>query len=311
LAWPLGFLLVYGFLEYLKYGLGISGALPFEAVFHPLIPDSYYGLQSRLRLTAPEPSMAAPYLVIFSSILLYLFWRGVKRWVYPVLVLLAFLLLLVLGSKGALISVVLALVFTSIFGGWVSPHRRHRLRFLLGGLALTLLIGGVGLFSKTGRELLALQVYENTVLTRVLEMLVGLKIFVERPFFGIGAGNLVFYFNTYLNKVGIISEELFWVLFAQTTDRAIGYKNMYISVLAEGGLVGGILFGLFLYQILKTLKRATRRTPHALILVFLFFFILMTMLYTDGYNRIYWWLGLGLIKGLGDHIQWEVSHRAA
>ena len=300
LLWTLGALLGYGLLEYLEYVYGVPLLRPIEYLLHPLKPVSAYGLFSeRLRLTTPEPSMAAPYLVIYGLLVLFLRQKLGKRGLgVPLLLLAVLVLLLVLGSKGALLSLLLGLFVTTWVATPFLPRRLGRGRIFWGSLVLFLVLTGLSLVSKTGRELMALSVYENTVLTRAIEMLVGLKLFVEHPVFGIGAGNLVFYFNDYLNRVGIISQELFWVLKGLSSDVALGYKNLFIAVLAEGGLVGFFLFAGFLGSVFRQLLRTLRHDRAGLYLVLIFVFILATMMYTDGFNRIYWWIGLGLVAGL-------------
>jgi len=69
-------------------------------------------------------------------------------------------------------------------------------------------------------------------------------------------------------------------------------------VLAEGGLVGFFLFAGFLGSVFRQLLRTLRHDRAGLYLVLIFVFILATMMYTDGFNRIYWWIGLGLVAGL-------------
>ncbi len=300
LGYTLLFLTLYGLLEYLKYVVGISGALPVEPLFHPLKPESNYGLfDQRLRLTTPEPSMGAPYLVIYGILYLYLLLgrrrRPVGSWLLLAGVLFVFL---VMGSKGALLGLFLALFLGLWFVAFLAPRRGRRGRLLLLGLLAFVLMLSLGLVSRTGQYLLQLQLYENTVLTRVVEMTVGIRLFLDHPIWGIGSGNLVFYFHDYLNRVGWISQELYWILKGSATDVALGYKNLLIAVLADGGVLGLVLFSGFLLRVFGWIRRALRVQARSFLLLVVFLFILATMMYTDGYNRVYWWIGLGLIQAL-------------
>ncbi len=309
LGYTLLFLGIYGLLEYVKYVVGISGVLPIEPLLHPRSPESPYGTFSqRLRLTTPEPSMGAPYLVIYGALYLYLVLAERRKGWGPFLLLAGvFLLLLVMGSKGALLGFILAFFLSLWTLSFVAPQRSRRGHILLLGLLAFAVLVPLSLLSRTGQFLLQTGIYENTVLTRAVEMAVGIQLFLNHPLWGIGSGNLVFYFHEYLNRVGIVSQEIFWMLKGEATDVSIGYKNLFIAVLAEGGLIGVTLFLGFLFFVFRWLLRALKIRPREGILLFVFFFILITMQYTDGYNRVYWWVGLGLVQALAQQAVQEAA----
>ena len=83
----------------------------------------------------------------------------------------------------------------------------------------------------------------NSVIDRIIWLVVGLKIWLEHFFFGVGLGNFKFYYPQYLINVCM-----------EPSIATIFVHNYFVHLAAETGVVGLFLFLFFIFYILKKTK---------------------------------------------------------
>jgi O-antigen ligase len=321
-AWTLAFVAGYGVLELLHY-------LDFDTLLFPYLAraihyGSYFGpadtpnlvyvpsLQGfpRLRLFASEPSMAGNYLLSVTP--------------------LAVLMLLRSGGHGWRVTAlagVAALALTFSLGAWIAAmaaaplgctllwrDRRRAPKVLALAVVGAAALAGLSLFldRKSGALSVPAEVLgrltrdggaDISVSGRLLENRTAWEIFADYPVLGVGIGNWVFHYpgrmneipNTYVYFREQVTESGF--------ERAAGINNLFLRLLCETGIVGTVVFVLFLASIWRTAARVARTcAPLRATAVGLAVACAGLTLHFNSlsaFDKRYWWFVFGLIAAAG------------
>jgi len=131
-----------------------------------------------------------------------------------------------------------------------------------------------------------LGIVEEYKLTRYAYSLIALRVFLENPLIGVGAGNFSFYSPLYISKFGETLE-------AWSYKDYIEAHNAYIELLAEAGLLGFLFWFLiilfsfrYLTKALRTLKGSEDSFHRSAIVGFLTFYILYLLTFITGQSII-------------------------
>ncbi len=81
---------------------------------------------------------------------------------------------------------------------------------------------------------------DSSLLERYGELMIGAEMFLDHPLIGVGKGNYPDYYVEYAQKTGV-----------SPSRQVFSPHNLYLEVLAEHGLLGALIFGAMLYQMLK------------------------------------------------------------
>ena len=219
---------------------------------------------------------------LFASLL-----TGIKitrfKWLEMILLGFALLLLLATYSRGGLLAVVTAAVFTLLIAGrkelrvawtwFVSGFRRGSNWSLRVGMLVIALaaLAGAGLFLgqkgyiarlfNTRADSLEEFVIQNSAGSRAAYTFSGLGVYDESPIAGVGLGASGFYMFDHipdwaLTTVPDIARQL-----SPDSRIYLNPKNMYVRLLAEAGFIGFFIFIAFLFSILGDALFALKSDP--------------------------------------------------
>lgn len=136
------------------------------------------------------------------------------------------------------------------------------------------------------------------------------KIFLSRPFFGIGLGAIPSYlYEAWINEEGgfVFSPSMALVIeTALSPLKAFEPTNVLTEILASLGLVGFCAFAYFLSNWIK-LAKATLQHPLALNLLLSIAIQLIVLQFNQGVLRTYVWVHLGLTLGLLEKMSHETN----
>jgi O-antigen ligase len=120
---------------------------------------------------------------------------------------------------------------------------------------------------------------------------------VKNPLVGIGLGNYRFEFtNIILSKfpeATNFSEVLSYINAGFTTP-----KSLYIKILCECGILGFIIFSIFIFNILRKVLKAKFKLFNKNIILFFTCSLLSIMLQFDTMAYLNFWIGLAFIDSL-------------
>ncbi|MGQ9631094.1 MAG: O-antigen ligase family protein, partial [bacterium] len=291
-----GFLLsVYSIYQY----IGWFHPLPFTDVFrnantyiiYRSIGSEGWGGLPRISAVAPEPSFWAAYIMIPISLAIpYLFRKG--HWLYKLIFIFLNISMFLTVSRVGWFSygILVCLYFLSM--------KRQRYRII--SLVMLLITMFLIIFSFSGglsellRKLYRFQ--DISALERVSSQLTSLNIFINNLIWGVGFGNYEFVAKDYLvDFKGFISG--YGGSFFVT-------HNLYLRIMAETGILGIILFILFLNNVWEKIKYSQKLSVSeevgALIsgLKLSFWSILIVWLNISVYNFSYIWFIFALICAL-------------
>ncbi len=91
---------------------------------------------------------------------------------------------------------------------------------------------------------------DESILGRATVIQVGLTMFAEHPFLGVGVGNYRDQYWDYAPKLGLEAG----VLSTSSSSTTREPHNLYVELLAETGIFGFMFFGVFMYVLLKALS---------------------------------------------------------
>lgn len=91
---------------------------------------------------------------------------------------------------------------------------------------------------------------DESILGRATVIQVGLTMFAEHPFLGVGVGNYRDQYWDYAPKLGLEAG----VLSTSSSSTTREPHNLYVELLAETGIFGFMFFGVFIYVLLKALS---------------------------------------------------------
>jgi O-antigen ligase len=157
---------------------------------------------------------------------------------------------------------------------------------------------------------------DESILGRATVMKVGLSMFAEHPFLGVGVGNYTDQYWDYAPKLGLEAGTL------STTESSTTREphNLYVELMAETGIFGIMFFGIFIYILLKALSdtrtklwsddsRKDRSTWIAAIIMTLLGYLISGLFLHGAFFR-YFWMFIALAMA-GYHIYGDTKNNAA
>lgn len=253
-AMVIGFVLVtlYGTLEYIlqQNPLADWGIIRVDA---PYIQDSRFGISGRLVSTIGQPVYLSAYLLVGIPIAAYFQHTFVKkratRLVILAFIILSFLVLILTGTRASYLSVTfMALLYVLLFQGKIG-HRVRRMFYMLAvGIAIMCMLPQdfFDFLSNSINFDNPQQAAMTSTLQRVALSTTLFEIFQANPLWGVGPG---FVAHAALSGRFIDYEGL------------AGLENHYLTILAEGGIVGGAAYLIFMIiafrQVIKKMRSVT------------------------------------------------------
>lgn len=232
---------------------------------------------------APEPTFWASYLLIPLAFLIpYLFSFG-KFWIKKIIFFLFFIsLILTFGRSGWITFALILLISPLIIK---TPSILKISYFLIILISITIIFGGViGNFFK-------IPIFSDLSFQhRLYAEKAALEIFSTNPILGVGFGNFENFAEYYLTQRPDFS--------------LLVTHNFYLRMLAETGILGFLIFLLFLGFLLQVLLKSQimiRQIKNSEIEKFIqglflaFFSILVVWLFSEGYNFSYIWFIFALM----------------
>jgi hypothetical protein len=140
-------------------------------------------------------------------------------------------------------------------------------------------------------SLLDLVYLDGSVAVRLLYPWIGLVMFRRFPLFGVGVGNYRYFFP---NIVRLRFPRLLRVSEVSSNIQRLNSnpKNIFTRVLGEGGLVGAILFSMFVFKSIKTAFLSI--SPHKDWILLILIVVFSNMLQFDSYAYVPLWFILAL-----------------
>jgi O-antigen ligase len=194
------------------------------------------------------------------------------------------------GSRGTFLSLLAVVIFA-----WLISKNKMRNFTILAIVGTTLIIGANFLFQKGfWSEYTQSRITSTFLVTapqggesRLNIYIVGLQMVKDNPILGVGLGNFPVRFEDYISQVS--SSLRNW----HGVEPGRDPHNVYLSVQAELGIIGTILFLAFFRSIFRNLW-VYRNRPEGFIGLVLFIFIVVAgSTVTIQYNK-YFWLVLSL-----------------
>ncbi|MBI5353871.1 MAG: O-antigen ligase family protein [Chloroflexi bacterium] len=213
------------------------------------------GEQSRSRLTGPydNPNAYSQVMIVIFALALERFWHEKRS------------LLRVFAGWAAIVSG-LAIIFTYSRGGVLTLAATTVVLFLLNRPRIlpVLITAGIGLaliqflpadytqHIGTLQDLIPAQnnnqIYDSSFRGRLSENLAAWQMFMDHPVFGIGLGNYEVQYQNYSRQIGLDSRRV-----------TRSPSSIYLEILSEQGLIGALVFILFIYTIFTGLFSARRQ----------------------------------------------------
>ena len=283
------FLLVfYSFYQYFSYFVNFLPKVDFfrNATIYGIYRGSGMGGWSgtyRTCSVAPEPTFWASYLLIPISFLIPYLFSFRKFWIKKILFLLFFLsLVLTFGRSGWIGFALMLLIVPLVLK--ISPKLKF-CYFMITLILITFTFGGI-----IGNYLKIPIFSDSSFAQRLYAQLSAFEIFSTNPILGVGFGNFQNFAENYF-----ISKPYFSFLVTH---------NFYLRILAETGMLGFLIFLLFLGFLFREALRGklmTKQIKNKEIERFVqglelsFFSILIVWVFGSGYNFSYIWFIFALI----------------
>ena len=183
--------------------------------------------------------------------------------------------------------------------GLVYLYPKFMLPWILVTLPLILFVVGVlfaGHFYDPSQRLNESQ----TALSRLPVVVAAVNMFEEKPIFGWGYGNFDYYDRFYQERVADL---------VSPSRKDLTSHDFYLTILAEQGLVGLILFLappiLWLFETIRTRRRVPRIGSWSRNLLFLLWLVILAHFIENNFSPMWngfgfgmWWLTLGLIANM-------------
>jgi O-antigen ligase len=241
---------------------------------------------------APEPSMwAAMILVPISLLLPFMFEK--RSWPATIsFIMLNMSFFLSVSRTGFLSYLFVALIY--LF--YKLRKRKERFRsfpiFTVLAIVYTSAVFFIEMLQKS-------YITDYSFVERLAGQIIAFKMFVSSPIFGVGLGNYSLYFPDYLNSA---LERI--LIYKKDIVGSFTY-NLYIRLLAETGLVGFLIFMIFLYSLyrvifyVRTLPELSREQGVFVTgLELAYYSILFSWFNIEGFNFMYIWFVFATISVL-------------
>jgi O-antigen ligase len=159
------------------------------------------------------------------------------------------------GTRGALLSLAVGVIWMPLAGGGAMRLGAARAKTALGVILATLVLCGLTMTTvadATYLRLFASDQRSNTASDRLTTAKLGLKVYGDNPFLGVGFGG----FRDYVQQYGLA------MYFSADTDVERGLfttTNQFAQTAADAGTVGLGCFLWFALTVFRTVRRASRR----------------------------------------------------
>ncbi|WP_095173695.1 MULTISPECIES: O-antigen ligase family protein [Blautia] len=223
--------------------------------------------------SALDPNVVASIILLGAQVSIGEFYKAQRRSIrFVLLAIWQILGILLTGSRGALLAFVVGFSIEIILNLFNEGERRKALRvFLLGIVAVIFIIGILPenlLQTRFSKEnILGLNELASGSHNRYTIWMYAGKLIKNNPVFGYGCGN---FFSA-----------------IATVYRTCASHNLYVLLMVEGGLIGMLLFGRYVWKILKGLFRQQDFSTFALLLT-----VLIMAFSLDSITYKYFWMAL-------------------
>lgn len=252
----------------------------------------------RLRLLAPEPSMAANYLL---AVIPFFLWRGFSfmsaTW-RRVGALASILVMALTFSLGGYLTFLLVLAAASF---WVSTWRRRLVVMALIVLVVLLPLAVPEIGTVLGR--LTMIAEDESFRARAAELHASFNTFSSRPFTGVGLGNSLFYFDRDYPEWSLLDPYVKYLLEASASgEQDLALNNLPVRILVEMGLIGFTVFmiwhGMVFWEMRKCLRLSVdpRDWDFSFSLLLALVGLWIHYAVTPGFHFRYLFLMLGLVS---------------
>lgn len=142
---------------------------------------------------------------------------------------------------------------------------------------------------------------EESVFIRIAYPIIGFLIFIDHPITGVGGGNFRYHFSDYVKEEFPLALKLNYTqVEQQVRGKKDQSKNFYARVMAEFGVMGILLFSIFLRVIIKRLRNSEFTNPDTKKYLVLWLIIcLVSLLQFDSLAYLNFWLMSAFILSLG------------
>jgi len=258
----------------------------------------------RVKMVSFEPSWGSMQLIFIIPILMYL--KDIDKKYYKFLIVALILFLFTFSMQGFV-------TLAASWGIYLFFYSRNKLlyffKLITFGIILIVLysilyIFGSYIFSGAYfmqyfqfykyNSLYNFLLHNGSAYIRIILPVVGVLIFLQNPFLGIGGGNYRIEFNSYLLRYfpeGINNKELF----AYMIDLNTNPRNLYIRILCEMGIVGFILFVMFIKNVIHKLTKPIKNKN---IVIFWIISVLTLFVQFDSIAYVNLWVCLAIINNL-------------
>lgn len=254
---------------------------------------------TRVQWLSGEPSWAAMQMIFSMPFLLY---KAQKSTLFKVITGLSVVLLVLSFSMQGLITFIIAgfIAVVVLKPKWIFKMMLALGILLVVSLVLYYLASAIyprAYFLTRIRRalnvssLIDLVYVDGSVAVRLLYPWIGLVMFRRFPLFGVGVGNFRYFFP---NIVRLRFPRLLRVSEASSNIQRLNAnpKNIFTRVLGEGGLVGAILFFMFVFKSIQT--TIVSISPHKDWILFIMIVVFSNMLQFDSYAYVPLWFILAL-----------------
>jgi hypothetical protein len=209
------------------------------------------GVLPRLRYVFAEPSMAANFMVLlFCFFFFRSFTEPAGRRIWLILTLIPLALIVLTFSLSGYVNT-LFVGFTLVI---LLPGKRRAQYCFIAVTAITILMLVPPIRSFVLDVLDRPFRGELSVGMRLASMRAGISMLADYPVLGVGFGNSVFYIYDYIPFNPAIEDFLKWYI--ANGDIALPILNMFVRMFAETGIIGGLLFIGWHYQVLRAVWKA-------------------------------------------------------
>ncbi len=253
--------------------------------------------------------------------------QGVTRfkWLEPVLLACAALLLLATFSRGGLLTVAVTTVMTLLLVGrgqmrsawkWFTSgfHRRRELAWRVGLIVLiAAVVVGASLFLaqkgyiarlwNSKADTIQQFLIQNSAGARAAYLSGAMGAYEEHPWTGVGLGASGFYIYSHLPDWAMTTVPEIARQLSPDNNLYPNPKNLYVRLLAETGLIGFILFAAFQFSLLgdalTALRQRTRMGEYlGIAAVFTWLALIFYNMTQDSLAIPNLWINLGMLVGL-------------
>jgi len=253
----------------------------------------------RAASTFGQPNFLASYLLLVVPLNVYLLINSKKlleKFSYFLIADAQVLCLFFTASRGALVSLVIVILAASFF--WLIRGSLNVFKkiFIILGLLMILVIGGLGLeYFSPGRVSNLTNLQYGSTAVRVIFYKASVSAITQKPLFGYGLenGNDIF-IKYYKPDWGV------WGDVGANTDRA---HNLILDILLSSGIVGLIVFFGLYYQLFYLTKKNIKKEGLKSLSPFLFLGIiayLISLLFSFAIvgGEVYVWLYLAILSSI-------------